>query len=72
MHNTGPRLDDRIDFDIGFFSDENDIDLKACRWAYKKQREIARRTDVFRGVVASFHPSFAPGSKAACVDVDEP
>ncbi|KAI1080926.1 alcohol oxidase-like protein [Whalleya microplaca] len=72
VHITGPELDDPIDFDTGYFSDENDIDLKTCRWAYKKQREIARRMDVYRGEVALFHPPFAPESKAACVDVHGP
>ncbi|KAI5867650.1 alcohol oxidase-like protein [Durotheca rogersii] len=72
VHITGPKLDDDIDFDIGFFSDDGDIDLKTCRWAYKKQREIARRMGVYRGEVALFHPLFPPESQAACVDVDGP
>ena len=35
-------------------------------WAYKTQREIARRMSVYRGEVESMHPPFAPGSPAAC------
>lgn len=28
MHITGPELSDPLDFDVGFFSDAHDIDLK--------------------------------------------
>lgn len=37
-------------------------------WAYKKQREIMRRTKMYRGEIASGHPRFAPDSGAACVE----
>jgi alcohol oxidase len=36
-------------------------------WAYKKQREIARRMHTYRGEVVSGHPPFPPTSKAACI-----
>ncbi|RYP60040.1 hypothetical protein DL769_008297 [Monosporascus sp. CRB-8-3] len=72
MHITGPDLEDAVDFEVGFFSDAHDIDIKKQLWAYKKQREIMRRTQLYRGEVASAHPRFPPGSAAACVSVDAP
>lgn len=67
-HITGPNLDDPLDFDLGFFTDKDDIDLKKQIWAYKKQREIMRRTQMYRGELASGHPAFPVGSAAACVN----
>lgn len=64
LHITGPDISDPLDFDMGFFSDANDIDLKKQVWAYKKGREILRRTSIYRGEVASRHPRFPEGSKA--------
>lgn len=72
MHITGPELSDPLDFDVGFFSDANDIDLKKQMWAYKKQREIMRRTKMYRGELALGHPQFSATSKAACVETEEP
>lgn len=73
MHITGPAHDDPLDFDVGFFTDENDIDLKKQIWAYKKQREILRRTDFYRGELAAGHPKFAEGSAVAVAEtVDAP
>ena len=40
-------------------------------WAYKKQREIMRRMDIYRGEWASCHPPFPVTSLAANVEVDE-
>jgi len=70
IHITGPEVTDPLDFDVGFFSDEHDIDLKKQIWAYKKSREIMRRTNMYRGEVALGHPKFPEGSKAACVELD--
>ncbi|KXJ94135.1 GMC oxidoreductase [Microdochium bolleyi] len=71
IHITGPSLDDPYDFDAGYFSDANSIDLKKQLWAYKKQRQVIRRTAMFRGELAAGHPRFPEGSKARCVeDVD--
>ncbi|KAI0891488.1 GMC oxidoreductase [Annulohypoxylon nitens] len=64
LHITGPDVSDPLDFDMGFFSDANDIDLKKQVWAYKKGREILRRTSIYRGEVPSRHPRFPEGSKA--------
>jgi choline dehydrogenase-like flavoprotein len=68
IHITGPSVSDPLDFATGFFSDSGDIDIKKHMWAYKKQREIARRMGVYRGEVAAAHPPFPAGSKAAPVD----
>lgn len=68
LHITGPNFDDALDFDVGFFSDAGEIDLKKQVWAYKKQREFMRRTQMFRGEVALGHPKFPPESKAAVVE----
>lgn len=37
-------------------------------WAYKKQREIARRLSTYRGALEAGHPKFPAGSKASLVD----
>ncbi|KAK7961638.1 uncharacterized protein PG986_002463 [Apiospora aurea] len=70
MHITGPSVDDPLDFDVGFFTDAGDVDLKKQIWAYKKQRELMRRTQMYRGEVAAGHPKFPAGSKAACVELE--
>ena len=72
IHITGPNLDDPVDFDFGLLSDPEGADLLACRWAYKKQREIARRMKVYRGEVAISHPSFAEDSDARVTEYDDP
>ena len=41
-------------------------------WAYKKQREILRRMDIYRGEWAPAHPAFPPTSAAASVEIDGP
>jgi choline dehydrogenase-like flavoprotein len=61
-----------LDFDIGFFTDAGDIDLKQQVWAYKNQREIMRRTSMYRGELAMGHPRYPSGSPAACVEIDAP
>jgi choline dehydrogenase-like flavoprotein len=71
MHITGPSVDDVLDFDVGYFNDANDIDIKKQVWAYKKQREILRRTNFYRGELAAGHPKFPEGSKAAAVEIEE-
>lgn len=69
VHITGPSLSDPLDFNLGFFTDEGDVDLKKQVWGYKKHREVMRRTGFYRGEVAGSHPRFPPESNAACVDV---
>lgn len=68
MHITGPKHDSPLDFDVGYFSDAHDIDMKKQLWAYKKQREIMRRTSYYRGELALGHPKFPAGSAAAVVE----
>ncbi|KAG4433517.1 hypothetical protein IFR05_011000 [Cadophora sp. M221] len=70
IHITGPRISDSPKFDTGYISDENNFDLKAHIWGYKKQREIMRRTEMYRGELASRHPKFSPESNAACLDLE--
>ncbi|KAL5317132.1 hypothetical protein ACEPPN_014226 [Leptodophora sp. 'Broadleaf-Isolate-01'] len=70
IHIKGPSMLDPPRFNTGYISDENDFDLKAHIWQYKKQREIIRRTKMYRGELASGHPKFSPDSNAACLDLD--
>ncbi|KAH8667056.1 putative glucose dehydrogenase [Xylariales sp. PMI_506] len=72
VHITGPGATDEIDFRPGFFTDAEGLDIKKLAWAYKKQRELARRMATYRGEVANTHPPFATGSRAACVETDGP
>ncbi|KAG6009010.1 hypothetical protein E4U21_003341 [Claviceps maximensis] len=53
-------------FRSGYLS--HPADLKKLVWAYKKQREMMRRTNMFRAEVPIRHPCFPPGSKAALLD----
>lgn len=53
-------------FNTGFLS--HPADLKKQVWAYKKQREIYRRTNAYAGELALGHPKFREGSKAALCD----
>ncbi|KAJ3578754.1 hypothetical protein NPX13_g1819 [Xylaria arbuscula] len=66
VHITGPDIEDPYDFKSGFLSDLNSVDLKIQVWAYKKQREIARRMRHFQSEILDQHPSFPKGSKASC------
>lgn len=72
MHITGPNVGDALDFDAGFFSDPDGLDLKKQVWVYKKWREILRRTHMYRGEEPSGHPRFAAASPAACIQTDAP
>ncbi|TGJ83027.1 hypothetical protein E0Z10_g5744 [Xylaria hypoxylon] len=72
LHITGPSLSDPVDFVTGFFSDHQNVDIKKCVWGYKKQREIVRRMQNYRGEVSATHPPFPAKSQAACVETEEP
>ncbi|OAA69258.1 alcohol dehydrogenase [Akanthomyces lecanii RCEF 1005] len=61
---TDPRS--RSEFVTGFL--KNPVDLTKQVWAYKKQREIMRRSDKYAGEEPTSHPRFPEGSKAACRD----
>ncbi|PNS20058.1 Cellobiose dehydrogenase [Sphaceloma murrayae] len=68
IHITGPELSDRVDFNVGYLTDANDIDVKKHIWAYKLSREMFRRMSIYRGELAIGHPRFPAGSKAAVVE----
>ncbi|KAH7379561.1 alcohol oxidase-like protein [Pyrenochaeta sp. MPI-SDFR-AT-0127] len=73
MHITGAQHDSPLDFDVGYFNDKDDIDIKKQIWAYKKQREILRRANFYRGELAAGHPKFPAGSAVAVAEtVDGP
>jgi len=61
---------DGYDFDNGFFSDKGDFDMLSHIWAYKKTREMYRRSKSYRGELPLGHPKFPEGSKAALVDLE--
>ena len=68
IHITGKDVLDPIDFNVGYLTDPDDIDLKKHVWAYKVSREIYRRMSIFRGEHAGTHPRFPEGSKAAVIE----
>ncbi|KAF8685192.1 GMC oxidoreductase [Rhizoctonia solani] len=57
------------DFHAGFVEDQ--ADLEAHVWMYKKSREIFRRIPSYRGEYAPLHPRFPSGSQAACVHLEK-
>jgi len=62
IHIRSPDVDVPARFDAGFLN--HPADLKKQLWAYKKQREIARRTHAFQGEFELGHPKFKAGSSA--------
>ena len=72
VHISGKSPSDPVDFDAGFLADVDSIDVKKHIWGYKKQREVMRRMDCYRGEFASWHPPFPATSEAACVEVSQP
>lgn len=72
MHITGPSLSSPLDFTTGYLSDPTNFDTTMLVWGYKLSRELVRRTPLYRGELATHHPKFPPGSKAALVDLDAP
>ncbi|KAL6826611.1 GMC oxidoreductase domain-containing protein [Trichoderma camerunense] len=63
IHITSKDPDAPPSFNTGFLSKR--VDLTKQLWAYKKQREIFRRTNGFVSELAVAHPNFRQGSKAA-------
>ncbi|KAL2066859.1 hypothetical protein VTL71DRAFT_1283 [Oculimacula yallundae] len=63
VHISSPSIADAAVFDVGFFKEE--IDIEMLVWVYKKQREIARRMDRYRGPLENCHPVFPEGSEAS-------
>ncbi|KAF4965138.1 hypothetical protein FSARC_7005 [Fusarium sarcochroum] len=72
VHIGGKSPSDPIDFDSGFLADAGSIDVKKHIWGYKKQREVMRRMESYRGEFATWHPPFPATSEAACVERTEP
>ncbi|TGJ78723.1 hypothetical protein E0Z10_g10051 [Xylaria hypoxylon] len=70
IHITGPQIDQSPRFRAGYLTDPGDVDLEIQTWAYKKQREIARRMSSLRSEIPSQHPTFPEDSKAVCTSGD--
>ncbi len=71
IHITGPKIEDPVDFETGFFTDPDDIDIKKHLWTYKKQREVMRRLPSYRGEMAKLHPPFTADSPAANIELTD-
>lgn len=63
IHITSRDAQTPASFNTGFFT--HPMDVKMHVFAYKKGREIMRRTNLYRGELAMGHPQFREGSKAA-------
>src|SRR3954468_15291664 len=72
VHITGSKTTDPLEFRLGFFTDEGDIDIKQLTWGYKNSREVMRRSAFYRGEYAAKHPKFPAGSKAGVADYAAP
>ncbi|RSM04323.1 hypothetical protein CEP52_006915 [Fusarium oligoseptatum] len=57
------------DLDPGFLNREFDVTMLI--WAYKKSREIMRRTSYYRGELPINYPEFPPGSRAGLITLEE-
>ncbi|ETS85863.1 hypothetical protein PFICI_03888 [Pestalotiopsis fici W106-1] len=64
IHITGPAMDDALGFETGFLADHAEIDLKTHIWLFKKQREVARRMNIYKGEVEGHQPAYPTGSSA--------
>jgi alcohol oxidase len=64
IHITSTDVKTPASFNTGFFRAPADVEKQM--WAYKKQREVYRRTDAYNGELEMGHPKFPEGSKAAC------
>ena len=72
VHVSGQPLGGEIDIKTGILTDPTDFDLAMAMWLYKKQREIVRRLDVYRGEVPVLHPAFDADSDAVCKKRSDP
>ena len=66
VHIVSADVKDQPRFVNGFLS--HPADIKMLLWAYKKHREIYRRTNQYQGELALGHPVFSKDSKAALHD----
>lgn len=69
VHITGGEVQDAVDFDTGFLSDPEGLDVKMHLWHYKKLRQIMRGTEMYTGELALGHPQF-PSDSAAGLGTD--
>ncbi|KAJ9612580.1 hypothetical protein H2200_004177 [Cladophialophora chaetospira] len=67
IHAKGKTASSPHDLDTGFLNRKLDVD--ALVWAYKRSREIIRRTNYYRGELPVSHPEFPSGSNAALADL---
>ncbi|KAI6777682.1 uncharacterized protein J7T54_005475 [Emericellopsis cladophorae] len=72
VHVTSSDPDAEIDLKTGILTDKAGFDLAMAMWLYKKQREIVRRLDVYRGEWPAIHPPFANDSAAVAKKRDGP
>ena len=63
IHIVSTDIDKPASFNTGFLADRADVEKLI--WAYKKQREIYRRTNMYQGELELGHPKFSANSKAA-------
>lgn len=66
VHVTSKDVREPPSFRTGFLT--HPADLTKLVWAYKKQRDLYRRTNAFAGELAIGHPKFRAGSRAALAD----
>ena len=66
VHIVSTDINDQPRFVNGFLT--HPADIKMLLWAYKKHREIYRRTNQYQGELALGHPAFSKDSKAALHD----
>ena len=71
IHISRPEIDDELKFTTSFFSDAQGVDIKKDVWAYKKQHEIFRRMETYRGDFAMLHPPFSSNSNAALIQLND-
>lgn len=70
IHASGKTANLEPDLEPGFLRHEFDINMLV--WAYKKTREIMRRTNYYRGELPINHPEFPLGSNAGLITLEEP
>ncbi|KAI9170836.1 Alcohol oxidase [Paramyrothecium foliicola] len=64
IHISGSKPEDEIDLMTGILTDKAEFDLSMAKWLYKKQREVVRRLEVYRGELPFMHPPFDANSDA--------
>ncbi|KAH8807810.1 alcohol dehydrogenase [Xylogone sp. PMI_703] len=69
IHAGGKTVDSPPDLDTGFLNRE--VDVTMLVWAYKKSREIMRRTSYYRGELQINHPEFSVDSRAALTTLEQ-